>query len=80
MVCKQPTLLGYNIERNLEPKLTFFANKVFAGDEAKALRVSAHTPLLLTYSLEKRLLPRWEQCQELESLPPLNVMCVYTKR
>mmetsp|Transcript_25519 Transcript_25519/g.53121 ORF Transcript_25519/g.53121 Transcript_25519/m.53121 type:complete len:145 (+) Transcript_25519:764-1198(+) len=79
MICKCPALLSYNVKSNLEPKIAFLM-KVLGGDESKALAILAHNPTLLSYSLEKRIQPRWEQCQEigLSKMPALTTLIMST--
>ena len=54
-----PTLLGYNIDTNLDPTINFYIDAL--GDESKALDLILRIPASLTYSLEKRLKPRLEE-------------------
>ena len=62
MVLTFPTLLGYSIESNVEPKLGFFEEELgLSPSEVRALIVSM--PARLGYSLKTRLRPRLEVCR-----------------
>jgi len=65
MICKHPALIAYNVKNNLEPKIVFFT-KVLGGDESKALAIFTHDPTFLSYSLEKRIRPRWNSVKSLD--------------
>lgn len=56
-----PSLLSFNVKTNLEPTLNFF--KECLGEEAGVSFAVKH-PTTFTYSLEKRLKPRFEQVQQ----------------
>jgi len=62
MVSGLPTLLGYHINNNIEPKMEVYADLL--GEE-ESLRYLAKDPILLSYSLEKRIKPRLAQATEL---------------
>ena len=57
-----PSLLGCNIDTNIEPTLNFYIDAL--GDERKALTFVIHNPISLTFSLEKRLKPRLEEATD----------------
>jgi len=52
-----PSLLHLNIERNLEPKVMYLRSQL--GDEGLSAALQ-RMPMLLAYSLEKRIRPRME--------------------
>ena len=62
MVRTFPTLLGYSIEDNIEPKLGFYEDELgLSPSEVRTLIVSM--PARLGYSLKTRLRPRLEVCR-----------------
>jgi len=62
MVCTLPSVLGYHIENNIELKLAFYAD-ILGEDES--IRLVANDPRFLSYSLEKRIRPRFLEATEL---------------
>ena len=56
-----PALFGYNIEKNLEPKLEFLAQDL--GLSPSEIRAAVMKGGCLSYSLEKRYKPRLEACK-----------------
>ena len=75
-----PSLLGCNIDTNIEPTINFYINAL--GDERKALALVTHNPSSFGYSLEKRLKPRLQEAQEAGMIIDskfLNSMIMYTE-
>lgn len=54
MATTHPPLLGYDIERNLEPTISFY-EEAMGGDATSLL---CESPALLEYNVRKRLIPR----------------------
>ena len=62
MVLALPALLGYSIEKNLEPKLDFLEEELgLSPSEVRAKILSS--PSRLSLSLTKRYRPRREVCR-----------------
>ena len=62
MVVALPSLLGYSVEANMEPKLCFFEEELgLSPSEVRASIIS--TPARLGYSLKTRYRPRFEVCR-----------------
>ncbi|CAB9498176.1 mitochondrial transcription termination [Seminavis robusta] len=78
MVCKLPSILGLN-QASLEEKLQFYATCV--GSRPETLEFISRNPRLLSASLDKRLIPRWEQVLEFKlpergfRVPMLTMAC-----
>jgi hypothetical protein len=61
VIQRSPSLLGYNMDTNLEPTIKFYEDCV--GSTA-AIHMIVEDPRILGSSLEKRLKPRLAECQE----------------
>mmetsp|Transcript_101 Transcript_101/g.119 ORF Transcript_101/g.119 Transcript_101/m.119 type:complete len:98 (+) Transcript_101:1-294(+) len=61
-ILRFPSVLGNNVEENLEPTLSFYESCL--GRDIALLLVSKN-PTMLSASLQTRLMPRLEQLQKL---------------
>lgn len=57
-----PSILGYNYDNNLKPKLDFLQSELAMSTANLRAKVLAN-PVLLGYSLDKRYRPRLDQCK-----------------
>ena len=59
-----PSLVGWNIDTNIDTTLNLYIDALALGDESKALAFVRRDPSSLGRSLEKRLKPRLQEAQE----------------
>mmetsp|Transcript_20988 Transcript_20988/g.31655 ORF Transcript_20988/g.31655 Transcript_20988/m.31655 type:complete len:90 (-) Transcript_20988:110-379(-) len=67
-----PSMLGFNIERNLQPTLDFYIQTY--GDKDSAITNLQANPRFLAASLEKRLKPRRNEAKKAGI--SINASCV----
>ena len=61
MIQLMPSLLSLNVDTNIEPTINFYVGVLGEGE---ALAFLQQDPIMITYSLEKRLKPRIEQARD----------------
>lgn len=64
MLLKWPGILCCNVERNLEPTLSFFRNEL-QGEEDEIRAVVIQKPRILGASIERRMRPRMAAMRKL---------------
>lgn len=69
MVVRSPGLLTFSVDQNLRPKVEFFLTEM-KGDVAELKRF----PQYFSFSLEKRIKPRYRKLRELGVSMPLEEM------